>query len=259
MPFEAAKCPSCGANIQVPSDVDRAKCMFCGCNLIVREAIQKFHFEVSGHVEVAGISTIENYLLRGQQCLKACDWPRALEIFSAAIDCQANCYRAWLGALFAVTQNMTIIDYSWARFDGAMGIESIALNCLESARKNDFSEAHCHVEKLHHIIWSDASRSRNGCVNSQVSIKNKQRRKKALILFSWGLLITLIGIFTGIQDAGIVFIITAVILLIISIIKAIPLNAGKFGSRIPVDPNTMQLTIFANRIASILNSHPTSA
>jgi ribosomal protein S27AE len=39
MAFKAAQCPSCGANIQVPDDRDRANCMYCGSSISVKEAI----------------------------------------------------------------------------------------------------------------------------------------------------------------------------------------------------------------------------
>lgn len=33
MSFEAAKCPNCGANIQVPTDIEEARCMYCGSSI----------------------------------------------------------------------------------------------------------------------------------------------------------------------------------------------------------------------------------
>lgn len=40
MALVAAKCSGCGADIQVPSDRDRANCMYCGVQVIVRDAIE---------------------------------------------------------------------------------------------------------------------------------------------------------------------------------------------------------------------------
>lgn len=40
MNFETARCPRCGATIQVPTDRDRARCMMCGEELEVQAAIQ---------------------------------------------------------------------------------------------------------------------------------------------------------------------------------------------------------------------------
>jgi hypothetical protein len=34
----AAKCPSCGAGLQIPGDLDKAHCMYCGSQVIVRKS-----------------------------------------------------------------------------------------------------------------------------------------------------------------------------------------------------------------------------
>jgi predicted RNA-binding Zn-ribbon protein involved in translation (DUF1610 family) len=69
MPFEAAKCPSCGAAIQVPNEMVQARCVYCGSTLIVRDAIQRLKIEISGHVNVAGLSSVENDLERARQSM----------------------------------------------------------------------------------------------------------------------------------------------------------------------------------------------
>ena len=38
--FVAAKCPSCGGDLQVPDNRDQVKCMYCGGSVITRQAIQ---------------------------------------------------------------------------------------------------------------------------------------------------------------------------------------------------------------------------
>jgi tetratricopeptide (TPR) repeat protein len=38
--FIAAKCPSCGGDLQVPDDRDQVKCMYCGGAVIIRQAVQ---------------------------------------------------------------------------------------------------------------------------------------------------------------------------------------------------------------------------
>jgi len=39
MKFVAAKCPSCGGDIQLPKGVDSAKCMYCGSDVNVQKAV----------------------------------------------------------------------------------------------------------------------------------------------------------------------------------------------------------------------------
>lgn len=40
MTFKAARCPTCGGDLQVPDDRTSVKCMYCGGEVIVREAIR---------------------------------------------------------------------------------------------------------------------------------------------------------------------------------------------------------------------------
>ena len=41
MNFTAAKCPCCGANIQVDQNLERAFCSYCGSEILVQDAVQK--------------------------------------------------------------------------------------------------------------------------------------------------------------------------------------------------------------------------
>lgn len=79
MPFEAAKCPNCGGILQLDDSNETGFCQFCGSRIVVRDAIQKMKIEVSGQVSMSGISSVENDIKRGQQCLAVKDWKKALE------------------------------------------------------------------------------------------------------------------------------------------------------------------------------------
>ena len=39
MEFKAAKCPSCGGDLQLPTDKERVKCMYCGNDVVIKQAI----------------------------------------------------------------------------------------------------------------------------------------------------------------------------------------------------------------------------
>ena len=52
----SAKCPNCGANIEVNKNDDTTRCSYCNSAIIVEDAIAKYKIEVSGKVEVDGIS-----------------------------------------------------------------------------------------------------------------------------------------------------------------------------------------------------------
>ena len=55
MKLVAAKCPNCGAGLQLNEELERGICQFCGEIIYVKEAIQKLQIELSGKVSVDGI------------------------------------------------------------------------------------------------------------------------------------------------------------------------------------------------------------
>lgn len=96
MAFEAAKCPNCGANIQVPSDRDVAKCMYCGKDIVVREAIR------------AGGIDVENVLKMAQTAEEAGNTEDANRYWSRLLEHDTSSVEAWLGKAKAV--DMRIIN-----------------------------------------------------------------------------------------------------------------------------------------------------
>ena len=52
-----AKCPNCGAQLELDDNMKRAECSFCKSTIIVDDAIAKYKIEISGKVEVDGIKT----------------------------------------------------------------------------------------------------------------------------------------------------------------------------------------------------------
>ena len=55
MKLVAAKCPSCGANIDVDKDSDKTKCEFCHSTILVEDAIAKVKVEVTGNIEIKNL------------------------------------------------------------------------------------------------------------------------------------------------------------------------------------------------------------
>ena len=46
-----AKCPSCGAQLELDDNMKRVECEFCKSTIIVDEAIQKYQVELTGKVK----------------------------------------------------------------------------------------------------------------------------------------------------------------------------------------------------------------
>lgn len=130
MNFEAAKCPNCGASIQVDSSAKSAFCMSCGSALIPKEAIE---------LKIKGLSTAENDLERGQQCLDVNDWQSAFQMYNNALVNQADFFPAWLGCLEAMTEQFTTVA-SWVKLVDYMGLESVLNNCLKYSNTDEQRE-----------------------------------------------------------------------------------------------------------------------
>ena len=62
MKLVAAKCPSCGASIEVNSNEETTKCKYCKQAILIDDAIAKYKLEISGEVEVKNLPKIDNLL-----------------------------------------------------------------------------------------------------------------------------------------------------------------------------------------------------
>ncbi len=127
MKFEDAKCPNCGATLQLDNSLETGYCVYCGSKFMVREAIQRMKIEVSGQVSITGISTIENDIKLGQQCILAQDWKQAEDVFRLAISKKTNNFDAWFGWLTASTENYTLYN----SIKGVYGFDSAFRNCMQ--------------------------------------------------------------------------------------------------------------------------------
>ncbi|MBQ9657888.1 MAG: hypothetical protein IJV31_03870 [Clostridia bacterium] len=62
-----AKCPNCGANIEVNENLEKGICQYCGGTVLIEEAIEKYKLEISGKVEVDGIQGRNTKITRARQ------------------------------------------------------------------------------------------------------------------------------------------------------------------------------------------------
>ncbi len=86
MGFQAARCPSCAGDIQVPTDRDVVKCMYCGVDVVVREAIRA----------VAGPSA-ETMVDLGRKALDGANPTDAFQLFSRALEADPKNVAALMG------------------------------------------------------------------------------------------------------------------------------------------------------------------
>ncbi|MEL7609892.1 MAG: hypothetical protein AAGU74_10330 [Bacillota bacterium] len=99
MAYIAAKCPACGAGIQVPDDTQKTFCTYCGSSIISEDAIKLNKVQVVGTVEVAGIATLEKLIETAEANMYIEQYDRAFQVFNQiTLEYPAD-YRGWWGKL----------------------------------------------------------------------------------------------------------------------------------------------------------------
>ncbi|MGH7295922.1 MAG: tetratricopeptide repeat protein [Polyangiaceae bacterium] len=88
--FKAAKCPECGADIQVPSDRDQVKCMFCGKDIIVRQAIQ-----------ASAGPNVQNWVRLAAAAEEADNHDEAYDYYTRVLEVEPENHEAWFGKAVA--------------------------------------------------------------------------------------------------------------------------------------------------------------
>lgn len=80
-----AKCPNCGANIQVNDKLENTICQYCGSQVVIEEAIEKYKLEISGKVEVDGIKGRNSKLEQAKKHMKLEEYDTAKKIIKEII------------------------------------------------------------------------------------------------------------------------------------------------------------------------------
>jgi len=95
--FQAAKCPECGGDLQVPNDRDFVKCMYCGRDIKVREAILD-----------AAAGKVENWLLLAKAAAEASNHEEAYKYFTQVLEVDPKNHKAWFGKAEAAGWNSNL-------------------------------------------------------------------------------------------------------------------------------------------------------
>jgi len=100
MTFKAARCPSCGGDLQVPDDRHAVNCMYCGANVIVREAIQ-----------AAAGGNIGNWLILAQAATQAGNNQEAYDYYTRVLEADSLNSEAWAGKAEAAGWMSTLTSF----------------------------------------------------------------------------------------------------------------------------------------------------
>ena len=86
MKLVAARCPNCGANIDVDKDSDSTRCEYCKSKIIVEDAIQKVKVDISGSVEVSNSTSASKLMKIAYRHYCDKDYFEALKKYERALE-----------------------------------------------------------------------------------------------------------------------------------------------------------------------------
>ena len=90
MKLVAAKCPTCGSNINVDPNQETMKCEYCRNAILIDDAITKYKLEISGELEIKNLPKIENYLQLADRNFKSKNYNEAYEIYDKILELDSN-------------------------------------------------------------------------------------------------------------------------------------------------------------------------
>jgi DNA-directed RNA polymerase subunit RPC12/RpoP len=86
MKLVPAKCPSCGADIEVNKSLEKTICQYCGTTVLIDDAVQKYKLEISGKVKVDGVKGRDDFLEQAKKHLKVKEYDAAIKSLNHIIE-----------------------------------------------------------------------------------------------------------------------------------------------------------------------------
>lgn len=111
MKLVVAKCPSCGAEIDVNPKSETTRCKYCRSAIIVEDAIAKYKIEISGNVEVKNLPNLNAHLINANKLFSQEEYEDAYELYKKVISLDPNNYLAILRHSVCKALINNYIDY----------------------------------------------------------------------------------------------------------------------------------------------------
>ncbi len=110
----AGKCPNCGSNVNLPSELESTFCAYCGSNIKVKEAVEKLKIELSGKIEVDGIASLNKMYKNAEDYTKLGEYEKAYDTYISIILDNPGEVKAYYLALDAISYKMNrTADYEF--------------------------------------------------------------------------------------------------------------------------------------------------
>lgn len=129
MKLVAAKCPSCGANIEVDKKQEITKCKYCKTKIIIDDAITKYKLEV----EINNMPTTENYLKLGKRFYYDGEYNDSYKMYSKAVEISPDNSEA---VLYQGLSKSLCTNYKDFELDDAFKATKNALNLINKDDKD---------------------------------------------------------------------------------------------------------------------------
>ena len=116
-----AKCPNCGAQLELDDNMKRAECSFCKSTIIVDDAIEKYKIEISGTIEVDGIKSDKKRLTEAKKHIEFGKYDAAINTLTQTtdpydVDGNILFLQACLGQLFNIDKNKYLANNNFLKY-----------------------------------------------------------------------------------------------------------------------------------------------
>jgi len=146
MSLEAAKCPSCDANIEVPIDRETVYCAYCGSAIKSKAAIAYGKtVTIEGEVKVEGIATLEKLVQNAETYMQLNEYSKAKQTYEQIVKDYPEDYRGWLGLFL-----LQIRTASFAKIKDFDDSEKHYLNACNVIKSDVIKKQ---VEEIYETEW----------------------------------------------------------------------------------------------------------
>lgn len=116
MPFVPAKCPQCGANIEVDNTHDAGICKYCGTPFVTEKVIQNYNTYITNNNNFNGASIniqagdFQNFLNLANKSLDVREGEEALKYANKALELDSKSPEAWIAKMLSMELIATFKD-----------------------------------------------------------------------------------------------------------------------------------------------------
>lgn len=172
MEFVAAKCPSCGGELQVDSNVKTGFCMHCGSQIIIEQAIE------NKKITVEGIASYDQLLRNAQTFYDLGDKDKAKEIYRKLSQDYPHDHEIWWGYFQVLTDKMTVMHDSFSLYEWDFQPARYAIQLADTEQKAIYEQqARQYLERISRNFSTMAVKEEQRLQTAEREIEEKKRQE----------------------------------------------------------------------------------